>query len=448
MSEETKTKNAVEEVAKKIVRPILIIRDAFKNLDLDFEKIRFPRKALKRFIEFIEEVTDTRVKGMIKYTLSYIVLLAFLAVCANSSTWVDIEEFGKQKRKMLKRWLPKYQGIPSHDTFQRVFGKIDPAQLCEAVSAFLLQELDAMKNALNIKEEGYRLINADGKEAKGTGRKYGTDEKISNQQTLNIYDASNAVVLGSIPIDTKTNEIPTLQDFLKQKEIDLKDCIVTFDAMNTQKETIRVICSQNGDYVGGLKGNQQLFSEEVKSYFDDKTLAQIRQDKVNYRFCIEKAHNKIEKRRYYFSTDVKWFTNPDKWTNLRSVICYESETEDLVTGKKTFERRYYISSLTNVDVCVDAIRGHWSIENQLHWHLDVSFGEDRNSTTDKNAFNNLSIINKISLTLFKLIQPIMGIGLEAIRKCVVWNLEGMLSLLLCLFDESVLKEAMKVQRQA
>ena len=130
------------------------------------------------------------------------------------------------------------------------------------------------------------------------------------------------------------------------------------------------------------------------------------------------------------------------WANLKSFICYDLETEDLVTGKKTKERRYYIASLTDIELCSDAIRGHWGIENQLHWHLDVTFSEDDNTTMDKNAFNNLSILNKMALSLLKLIQPAYKIGLKGIRKSFGWNLIQELTTMLSLLDEKLIVDAL------
>ena len=223
----------------------------------------------------------------------------------------------------------------------------------------------------------------------------------------------------------------------------LKDCIVTFDAMNTQKETIRIITENKGDYVGGLKGNHELFHQEVIEFFSDSELEAIRKEEKYYRTYSEKAHNRIEKRSYYMTTDIKWFADRKLWEKLSSFICYIIETEDLITQEKTMERRYYISSSTDIELCSDAIRGHWSIENSLHWHLDVTFSEDDNSTMDKNAFNNLSILHKMALSLLKLIQPHYKIGLKSIRKVFGWELIENLTVMLSLLDEEAIAEALQ-----
>jgi predicted transposase YbfD/YdcC len=373
-------------------------------------------------------------------------------VLSGADKWVDRYYFAKAYKTKLNGILPKFKEyqVPSHDTFERVMSLLKPEELQKAVTAFLVEEIEQLKKSLNIENKGLRHIIIDGKEQKGTGRKYNTDQKVRNLQTLHCYDSSNGICLASIPIDEKTNEIPTAQALLAQMQ--LKGCLVTFDAMNTQKDTISVIASGKGEYVGGLKGNQQTFYNEVVAYFSDSELRSFinnsnkpekdRDKNMSYRTYKEKAHNRIEKRSYYMTTDIKWFADLKLWPKLKSFICYIIETEDMVTGKKTEERRYYIASLTNIELCSDAIRSHWSIENKLHWHLDVTFSEDDNSTMDKNAFNNWSILNKMALSLLKLVQPVYKVGLKVIRKVFGWELIEQLTVMLSLLDEDTIAEAM------
>ena len=353
-----------------------------------------------------------------------------------------MEDFSASYKKKLNGILPQYKklAVPSHDTFRRVFGIIATDDLQKATASFLLQEMCQIKKALGIEDGGMRHLSLDGKEQNGTGRKYGTDQKIANLQTLHCYDVTNGICLHSVPIDCKTNEIPVAQRLLSA--MSLKNCVVTFDAMNTQKDTVGTIIGGGGHYVGGLKGNQQLMYEEVAMLFSDDGLADIKKKGKFFRSYTEKAHNRTEKRSYYMSTDVKWFADLPLWAELKSFICYDIETEDLVSGKKTKERRYYISSLTDIELCADAIRSHWSIENQLHWHLDVTFSEDDNTTMDKNAFNNLSIMKKMVLSLLKLIQPAHKAGLRRIRRKFGWSLMEHLTQLLNLLDERQIEQAL------
>ena len=428
--------------SRKVPTPIVKIREIIKDIRIDALTARTPRVVLKRIVSCMESVGDVRVQGMIDYPLPYILLLAFLAVLSGADSWADMENFSKEYKTRLNGILPEYKGVavPSHDTFRRVFGIMIPEDLQNATAAFLLSEICQMKKALGIEDDGMRHLGLDGKEQNGTGRKYGTDQKVANLQTLHCYDITNGICLHSVPIDEKTNEIPMAQRLLSG--MNLKNCVVTFDAMNTQRDTVGVIVGRGGHYVGGLKGNQHLFFEEVVLFFSDEELMDIKKKGTNYRGYTEKAHNRIEKRSYYMSTDVKWFADLHKWAGLKSFICYDIETEDLVSGKKTKERRYYISSLADIELCADAIRSHWGIENQLHWHLDVTFSEDDSTTMDKNAFNNLSIMNKMVLTLLKLIQPAHKAGLKRIRRRFGWELEKNLIQLLSLLDEERIVQAL------
>ena len=391
----------------------------------------------------MENVGDNRKLGMIDYPLPYILLLAFLAVLSGADTWADMQAFAQSYKVKLNGILPHYKkiGVPSHDTFRRVLGIIKPEELQRATSTFLVQEITQLKKALGIEGQGIRHIGLDGKEQNGTGRNYGTDRKITNLQTFHCYDITNGICLYSEPIDAKTNEIPVAQRLLETME--LKNTVVTFDALNTQRKTVEIIINGKGHYVGGLKGNQPLLYEEVGMFFSDEELLGIQKSGTNFLTYIENAHNRIEKRSYYMSTNIEWFEDLSKWPGLKSFICYDLETEHLVSGKKTKERRYYIASLTDIELCADAIRSHWGIENQLHWHLDVTFSEDSNSTMDKNAFNNLSILNKMALSLLKLVQPAHKQGLKGIRKKFGWDLIKQLTHLLNLLDEEQIAQALQ-----
>ena len=422
--------------------PIIKIREIIKEIRFDARSERVPRAVLKRIVSCMESVGDGRAQGMIDYPLPYILLLAFLAVLSGAGGWTDMQDFSVAYKTKLNGILPQYKGIaaPSHDTFRRVFGIVSTDELQSATAAFLLQEICQLKKALGIEDKGMRHLGLDGKEQNGTGRKYGTDQKVANLQTLHCYDITNGICLHSVPIDGKTNEIPVAQKLLST--MNLKNCVVTFDAMNTQKGTVEIIIAGGGHYVGGLKGNHQLMHEEVALLFSDDELEGIMKKEKCFRSYTEKAHNRLEKRSYYMSTDVKWFADLPLWAGLKSFICYDIETVDLVSGKATKERRYYIASLTDIELCADAIRSHWGIENQLHWHLDVTFSEDDNTTMDKNAFNNLSIMNKMALSLLKLIQPAHKAGLKRIRRRFGWDLIKHLSQLLNLLDEEQIEQAL------
>ena len=287
----------------------------------------------------------------------------------------------------------------------------------------------------------------DGKEERGSGRKEDTDEEIPNIQTLHIYDCSNGICLQSEPIDSKTNEIPVGQSLLKL--MNLKNCVVTADALHTQKLTCKTIMEQGGNYVLGLKGNHSSLLEEAALCFTDEEVKKARKSKGKKApFYVEesdKAHNQIEKRRYYM---IKAYHEPrdkeDVWKGLRSYIRVEKGTENLVTGKKCTEIRYYISSLSDLPLCAGLIRGHWGVENGLHWQLDYTFHSDENSTMDTTALTNLGLMKKMALTLLKLFQPLLTghRSLRFLRKMTAWEPETFIPLIFHSFSKEVIRRAL------
>lgn len=406
----------------------------------------FPTKiVLRRFLKLFHKVPDTRLKGMIDYPLEEIILIVFLAVLGNASTWIEIAEFGKAKEKWLKKIMKLNNGTPSPDTFRRVFSLIDPIQLQEVSVAFLLENLSTIKKSLKIKDEGLRHICIDGKEQKGTGRKYAYDEKIRNLQTLHVYDTSNEICLYSKAIDAKTNEIPVAQKILES--MNLKQCVVSFDALHTQKATITTIVEQKGEYIGGLKGNQGILLKEAEGTFTQEKLASIK-NTADYYTTSEKAHGKLEVRSYYLTKANHNSIGIIGWRNLRNFVCYIKYTCDVISGEESTEVRYYMTSLKDVETAALAIRGHWGVENKLHWHLDYSFMEDMNTNLDKNAFNNLSLINKMVLSLCKLAQPIMNNkSIRVIRKRFSWDFEDRLAELLTCFDTNTILRALENKKK-
>jgi len=425
----------------KINHFLLEYSDAIKIIDMKVPG-KMPKVVIKRFIKLFDSVDDSRVKGMIEYPLSEILLIAFMAVLAGASSWVDIERFAHKREKWFKKFLKLENGIPSHDTFRRVFGLIDTQQLIAVTSAFLVENLAAIKKSLGIKETGIKHIAVDGKEQRGTGRLYGTDNEVKNLQTLHVYDVSDGIVLASKAIDSKTNEIPVAQDILSS--MNLRNSIVTFDALHTQKKTTKIIVEKGGLYVGGLKGNNEGLFKEASALFTSK-LKKSKEKSGFYLEHSEKAHGQLEKRKYYMIRKPKEsFTGngtDNEWADLKSIICYEKSIENLNTGKTECETRYYLSNLSctedNLQLASEAIRGHWGIENQLHWFLDASFDEDANSTMDSKAFNNLSVINKMALTICKIARPVVGspsirvashgksgvqIGISVMRKLPLFHL--------------------------
>jgi predicted transposase YbfD/YdcC len=402
-------------------------------------------RVVKRFIRLAKKVPDKRMRGMIDYPMKEILLVAFFAVLSGAETWTQIAQFGKAREPWLREFLKYRRGTPSHDTFRRVFSLIDPAVLQTLTVDFLMDNMGGVKASLGVKDEGVRLINVDGKQARGTGRNKGKDGARPNLQTLNVFDASNGVCLSMECIPDKTNEIPAAQSALSM--LDVKGAVVTCDALNTQKKTMRAVATGKGDYVAALKKNHHLFYEEVDEYFSEGKMKSIRKGGVDFVTSIDKAHSQVERRNFYLARDVKWFSDRGKWEKLKAFICFEKIITDTETGEVTKERRLFISSVADAGLCAEAIRGHWAVENILHWHLDASFGDDRDMTTDKNAYLNFSQFRRMALTLCKLAQPFMKCSIKSMRWLIGLEYKQELGKILGTLDETFLEDALRAANE-
>lgn len=426
----------------KIANPIVEFTDIIKEYGILANEGLMPsNKVVKRFIRLAKQVPDTRMQGMIEYPLKEILLVAFFAVLSGMDNWSQIALFGKVRTPWLKKFLKFKNGVPSHDTFRRVFSLIDPKILQGLTVDFLMENMNQIKASLGLKEAGVRLINIDGKQANGTGRNRGKNGAFPNLQTLNIYDASSGICLSMKNIDKKTNEIPAAQEALLM--LDIKGALLTCDALNTQKKTIEIIKERKGDYVCALKLNHQTFYTDVNDYFTDEKLKEIRNAETHFVTSIDKAHSQIERRNFYATEDIKWFPEKGQWKGLKSFVCYEKIIIDTATGVITKERRLFISSITDAALCAEAIRGHWAVENRLHWHLDASFGDDNDMTTDKNAYQNFSLFRRMALTLLKMAQPFMKRSILETRKLIGMEYKMVLGQILGTLDETFIEKALR-----
>ena len=430
----------------KIANVVIEFADIIKAHGIECDEELSPsNKLVKRFIRLAKEVTDVRKQRMIDYPLKEILLIAFFAVLSGAETWTQMAMFGATRVAWLQMFLKYKNGAPSHDTFRRVFSLIAPGVFQGLIVDFLMENMNRIKASLGIESKGVRLINIDGKQANGTGRKSGKGGATSNFQTLNIYDASNCICIAMEDIDQKTNEIPAAQAALKL--INVKGAVVTCDALNTQKGTMAAIADGGGYYVAALKKNHHLFYEEVDSYFSVERKQSIRESGVGFFTSIEKAHSKTERRNYYCTSNIKWFHNKKEWEKLRAFVCYEKLIHDHQTDLDSVEIRYFISSVADVGLCAEAIRGHWAIENLLHWHLDVSFADDDDMTTDKNAYMNFSAMRRMALTLCRISQSFMKCSVKNIRWLIGLECKQELGKILGTLNEDFLELALRTANE-
>jgi predicted transposase YbfD/YdcC len=405
------------------------------------------RKVIDRFVYIIRTtVDDPRQAGKVEYPLYELIVLAFFAILGGADTFSAVAACCMYKEKFFRKFLPLNHGMPSHDTFNRVFSLIDVEQLEKALVFFVSQSFQKLRKALKIPKPALKQICVDGKVSRGSGRYADTSAEIKDIQTLHVYSTEDGICLYSRQIDAKTNEIPTAQAILST--MDLKDTIVSFDAMNTQIETLKTIVSRNGYYIGGLKGNHKTMLQECAFCFDEAYLQKVKDNpRLSYRYT-EKAHNHIEIMDFTLvRVDSAEGSHFAAWPNLKSIIRYDKRTTDLVSRKETQEVRYYLSNLTGkVSEAAMAIRHHWQVES-FHWFLDVMFNDDANLTVNRRASGNMSLMKKMVLSLYKMMKPMERVkSVSEIRRLFYWGYDEGIKRLLANCDAKTITNAIEGYR--
>ena len=341
---------------------------------------------MKEILDYAGTVMDIRQEKKVLHKMADIILLVFFATLANADDWVEIEMFGKEHEDFLQNYLELPNGIPSHDTIRRVMGMISPE---------ILQQLYGKWQERLDKNDGEllkKIICIDGKTMCSNKR---GEEKASH--IVSSWSKEDGFCLGQKAVEEKSNEITAIPELLEK--IRIKGQIITIDAMGTQTAIAEKIRQKRADYVLALKKNQYTLYEDVKEYFSNEEFLEKMRENGGYKKTQEKAHGQIETREYYQTEDIKWLSQKKNWKGLKSIVMEKKRIEK--AGKTTYEYRYFISSLkTDIKEAGRAVRGHWSIES-MHWHLDVTFREDANTTIDKMAAQNLNIIRKWSLSILK-----------------------------------------------
>jgi len=358
--------------------------------------------AIADYFGEIEDPRDYRAK---KHELIDIITIALCAVICGADSWTDIENYGKAKIDWLKTFLLLENGIPSHDTFGRIFALISP----KAFQNCFISWVKAVSNLCH-----REIIAIDGKTAR---RSFSNEDGKGAIHMVSAWAQENNLVLGQIKTEEKSNEITAIPELLRLLEI--SGCIVTIDAMGCQKEIAKEITSKEADYVFSLKGNQSNLHNDVKLFMDECADNKHWADKVKTYKTVEKGHGRIEARRYFISSDINWLTQKPEWSGLQSIGMVESER--IVNEGKTVERRYYITSLSdNIGLFAKAVRGHWSIENSLHWVLDIAFREDESRIRKDNAPENLATLRHMALNLLKNEKTCKN-GIKAKRLKAGWD---------------------------
>lgn len=362
---------------------------------------------------------DPRVERTKLHQLLGIITIAICAVICGADDWVEIELFGNSKRAFFAQFLELPNGIPSHDTFNRVFARLNPQQFQECFLEWVQDLVRASGGQVRgvVSIDGKRLC---GSRDAATGR--------GPIQMVSAWAQSNHMVLGQVKVDDKSNEITAIPILLKL--LDIEGCIVTIDAMGCQTEIAGAITDADADYVLSLKGNHSTMHQDVITTFNEGMDTQFKEISHQTYQTVEKGHGRIETRRYFLVDDpfyVRYLQSYEKWPNLRSIGMIEAERE--VDGVVSKERRYYLCSLLSVKAFAHAARGHWGIENGLHWVLDVAFREDHNRTRTDHSAHNFAILRHIALNLLKQ-EKTTKVGVKAKRLKCGWDHDYLLKVLL------------------
>ncbi len=386
------------------------------------------------------KVPDYRHPSYVKHKLQDILSICILGFLADCNEWEEIADFARQKEKWLKKYLELPNGVPSSDTIRVVAGNIDAAYFYQAV----VQSLEELVNDVHTAVKGYgqekEILSMDGKESRASKRVSGSKGEIKALHTLNLYSSGCGFCIGQEFIKEKTNEIPAGPVLLGK--MDLKGKIVTWDALNTQKETVESVIRGKGDYVAALKGNHPLFYKEVQEYFSDGILEGLEKIPGYYKKTVEKEHGGIVTREYYQTDETGWYEDKKKWKGLATFGMVKKKLEK-PDGKTTEERRYYISSLpVDVELFSKAARGHWGVENQLHWHLDFTFKDDYNTTAEKTCAKNMQMLKKIALAILRIVQTLYSQSLKRIRKTIARDCEKELENILSALSADAIKAAL------
>ena len=323
----------------------------------------------------LQELEDPRrtSKGNIRHKLEDIIIIGLCSLICNGNDFSDMEDFGEARQAWLQQFLELPHGIPDSDTFRRVFERLNPSALAECLYDWLGQH----------RPEG-SVIAIDGKTICGS-----RSERHKAYHVVSAFVAENQLTLGEITADEKSNEITAVPELLDL--IDVKGSIITADAMSCQKEIVRKIRDKKADYVIALKQNQPALWSDADLYFQTNT------DKLPSISTTEKGHGRIESRTYQLLTDIAWLPDKAQWSGLNAIGMVKSKR--MIQGEESIECRYYITSLTEVEQFAYAVRRHWSIENQLHWCLDVIFREDANRARKDLSPLNLNVLRKTALAL-------------------------------------------------
>ena len=327
---------------------------------------------------------DPRAAHSIEHKLLDILVISICGTISGANDFTAISEYGKSKEKWLKTFLELENGIPSADTFERIFARLNPSELQKCFIGWM--------EAVHKTTDG-ELINIDGKTLRGA-KEAGNSRSLIHM--VSVWSATQHLVLGQKKVSEKSNEITAIPPLLEMLAI--RGCLVSIDAMGCQTEIAKIIIEQGADYVLALKGNQGNLHDDVSQLFTSARAQKFHNIEHQFHSTVEKGHGRIEKRSYWTMGNTEFLIGAEKWTGLKSIGMVESERN--VNGVVSIQQRYYILSIeSDVRRFSQSVRSHWSIENQLHWILDVGFDEDASQCCRGYTAENLAVIRHVGLNL-------------------------------------------------
>lgn len=372
-----------------------------------------PRKATRSFFAHFADLPDPRINRTRRHELLDIVFVAVCAVISGSNDFVSMEAYGKAKLPWLRKFVKLSNGIPSHDTFGRLFADLSVAGFVDC----FLSWIEAIREA-GVGE----IVSVDGKTLRAS---LDTAKSQNPLHVVSAWASENHLLLGQVAVDVKSNEITAIPRLLEV--LALEGAIVTIDAMGCQKEIAKTIRERGADYVLAVKGNQEHLEADIIDHFAKLDEGEVSRRGRTVHETQESSHGRQEHRRYEAVPAPQTLRHREDWKDL-ACICRVTRVYTQ-RGQEKSDVRYFISSVApKAALLARAIRGHWGVENGLHWVLDMYFNEDRNRARTDNAAENLALLRRWVLSLLRQ-DSTMKASIEKKRQLAGWNDDNMEKLL-------------------